>query len=256
MIKIIRPMKSQATGFISKKLNRWLSVSTKREPRLSWLISWDQIWFYEQYSQILNLHGFVLTSGARSECAFKPRCSRSLWSSRCWERKERLSVIWPEVLDSAASLTGFPSLHPPWNLQNAVQSLSFCIRFDEPISVHFPQIRGLHILPSGWSRHENRVGLLLSRRNSVGQWLCPKVRKRLQEKLCTPRALGYIPATCYMFPEALTAWYVLIHPTLYKNTLDSLTVFVKYWKHLNLQGWNGHTRLCKAHRFLGGDRPA
>ena len=60
MIKIVRPMKSQSMGFISKKLNRWLSVSTKGEPRLSWLISQDQIWFYKPYSRILSLHRFVL----------------------------------------------------------------------------------------------------------------------------------------------------------------------------------------------------
>lgn len=136
--------------------------------------------------------------------------------------------------------------------EHLVQSLSFCIRFAEPISVHFSQILGLHILPSWWSQHENKVGLLLSRCNSVGQTLCPNVRKRPQENLCTQWALGS-PSHMLHVPQKLwkhdMSWFIqhyikiLWIVCLYK-VLKTLEAAALKWIHTtSLQGtsapWRG-----------------
>lgn len=134
----------------------------------------------------------------------------------------------PRSLDSVSALTRFPNLHLPWNHQNPQFRASMSwLDLMSPFLYTCPRsLVCTSCIPDG-TVIENWVGLLLSLCNPVGQRHCPSVRKNLRRS-CAHNGLLAKPVTYYMFPETLTARWVLIHPTSYKNTLDSLNVYVKY----------------------------
>lgn len=122
-----------------------------------------------------------------------------------------------------------PSLPPPMHLRTLSPGPGSLVRLDDPVSVHFPQV--LSSSPYILERAAMRIG-----------W-------------------GILWSVCDWWSETLLQRQKKTsYPKLYKHTLHSLNVFVKYWKHLELHSaapltWT-HTRLRKARRVLGASLAA
>lgn len=122
-------------------------------------------------------------------------------------------------------------------------------------------------------------------RNSLPNLSPPRNVQDTQPRACVPGS-GYMTPFLYTFPRSLVLYPAFLkemswelgggfsglcvtdgqrhcsnvrkktsYPKLYKHTLHSLNVFVKYWKHLELHSvmqlkWT-HTHLCKARWVLG-----